>query len=101
MDFLKIDGMFVRDMVDDPIDLEMVRSINEIGHVMGKKTIVEFVENKEILACLKELGVDYAQGYHLGRPRPIKVPVLKASEPEAPKKKSKKKKRLVRTRVSD
>jgi len=47
------------------------------------------------------LGVDYAQGYHLGRPRPIKVPVLKASEPEAPKKKSKKKKRLVRTRVSD
>lgn len=101
VDFLKIDGMFVRDMVDDPIDLEMVRSINEIGHVMGKKTIAEFVENKEILACLKKLGVDYAQGYHLGRPRPIKVSVLKASEPETPKKKSKKKKRIVRTRVSD
>ena len=75
------------------IDLEMVRSINEIGHVMGKKTIAEFVENKEILACLKELGVDYAQGYHLGRPRAIKVPVLKVSEPETPKKKTKKKKR--------
>jgi len=101
VDFLKIDGMFVRDMVDDPIDLEMVRSINEIGHVMGKKTIAEFVENKEILACLKELGVDYAQGYHLGRPKAIKVPVLKVSEHRVPKKKTKKKKRLVRTRVTD
>ena len=101
VDFLKIDGMFVRDMVDDPIDKEMVRSINEIGHVMGKKTIAEFVENKETLACLKELGVDYAQGYHLGRPRAVKVPVLNVRESATAKKKTKKKKRLVRTRVTD
>ncbi len=82
VDFLKIDGMFVRDMVDDPIDLAMVKSINEIGHLMGKKTIAEFVENEEILGCLKKLGVDYAQGYHIGKPREIKVPLIKTDKQE-------------------
>ena len=71
VDFLKIDGMFVKDIVDDPIDFAMVRSINEIGHVMGKQTIAEFVENEDILEKLREIGVDYAQGYGIGRPRPI------------------------------
>jgi EAL domain-containing protein (putative c-di-GMP-specific phosphodiesterase class I) len=71
VDFLKIDGMFVKDMVNDPIDFAMVRSINDMGHVMGKKTIAEFVENDAILESLRELGVDYAQGYGIGRPRAI------------------------------
>ncbi len=71
VDYLKIDGMFVKDIVDDPIDREMVRSINEIGHLMGKRTIAEFVENDEILAVLRDIGVDYAQGYGIGRPRPL------------------------------
>lgn len=71
VDFLKIDGMFVKDILDDPIDFEMVKSINEIGHVMGKKTIAEFVENDAILARLEEIGVDYAQGYGIGLPQPI------------------------------
>ena len=71
VDFLKIDGMFVKDILDDPIDFEMVKSINEIGHVMGKKTIAEFVENKAILKKLEEIGVDYAQGYGIGMPKPI------------------------------
>jgi len=71
VDFLKIDGMFVKDILDDPIDFEMVKSINEIGHVMGKKTIAEFVENDAILAKLEEIGVDYAQGYGVGLPQPI------------------------------
>jgi diguanylate cyclase (GGDEF)-like protein/PAS domain S-box-containing protein len=101
VDFLKIDGMFIRDMIYDPIDLEMVRSINEIGHVMGKKTIAEFVENKETLECLKGLGVDYAQGYHLGKPRAIKIPALKAVVRKTPKKKAKNKKRNVKTRKTD
>jgi EAL domain-containing protein (putative c-di-GMP-specific phosphodiesterase class I) len=68
VDFLKIDGVFVKDIVEDPIDRELVRSINEIGHVMGKRTIAEFVENREILAALGEIGVDYAQGFELGKP---------------------------------
>lgn len=63
VDFLKIDGVFVRDMVDDEIDLAMVESINNIGHVMGLKTIAEFVESEEILEKVKGIGVDYAQGY--------------------------------------
>ena len=71
VDILKIDGMFVRDIVDDPIELAMVRSINEIGHVMGKQTVAEFVEDEAILQKLKEAGVDYAQGYVIGAPRPI------------------------------
>jgi EAL domain-containing protein (putative c-di-GMP-specific phosphodiesterase class I) len=71
VDYLKIDGAFVRDIVDDPIDAAMVRSINEIGHVMGKKTIAEFVENDEILSCLRTIGVDYAQGFGIARPKPL------------------------------
>ena len=71
VDFLKIDGVFVKDILNDPIDLAMVRSINDIGHVMGKRTIAEFVENPRILAQLREIGVDYAQGYGIGRPRPM------------------------------
>ena len=71
VDFLKIDGIFVKDIVDDPLDFAMVKSINEIGHVMGKKTIAEFVENAAILEKLRQIGVDYAQGYGIERPRPI------------------------------
>ncbi len=68
VDYLKIDGMFVRDIVDDPIDHAMVKSINEIGQVVGMQTIAEFVENDEIKGMLKAIGVNYAQGYGTGRP---------------------------------
>jgi len=71
--YLKIDGVFVKDIADDPIDLAMVKSINEIGQVMGKKTVAEFVENDAILAKLKDIGVNYAQGYGIARPRPIET----------------------------
>jgi len=71
VDFLKIDGAFVKDILDDPLDLALVKSINEIGHVMGKQIIAEFVENEAILVKLREIGVDYAQGYEIARPRPI------------------------------
>ncbi|MEE8233886.1 MAG: EAL domain-containing protein, partial [Gammaproteobacteria bacterium] len=66
VDYLKIDGFFVKGIGDDPIDYAMVNSINEIGHEMGLKTIAEFVENKKILDKLNQIGVDYAQGYHFG-----------------------------------
>ena len=68
VEFLKIDGMFVKDVVDDPIDHAMVRSINDIGHVMGMKTIAEFVENDVVMDMLREIGVDYGQGYGIGKP---------------------------------
>jgi EAL domain-containing protein (putative c-di-GMP-specific phosphodiesterase class I) len=65
VDYLKIDGSFVKDMVNDSVDRAMVEMINHIGHVTGKKTIAEFVSAPEILAALQEIGVDYAQGYHM------------------------------------
>jgi len=71
VDSLKIDGMFVKDMLTDSLDYEMVKSINQIGHVMGLETIAEFAENDEILDKLQEIGVDHAQGFTLGRPVPI------------------------------
>ncbi len=71
VDFLKIDGLFVRDCVDDPIDFAMVKSINDIGHVMGIKTVAEFAENAAIEAKMRELGIDYAQGYGISEPMPL------------------------------
>ncbi len=68
VDFLKIDGSFVKEILHDPIDREMVRSINEIGHLTGKRTIAEFAENVEIITMLRGLGVDYAQGYGVSEP---------------------------------
>jgi EAL domain-containing protein (putative c-di-GMP-specific phosphodiesterase class I) len=71
VDFLKIDGTFVKDIETDAIDYAMVESINRIGHVMGKKTIAEFVENDRILELLRQIGVDFAQGYGISQPIPI------------------------------
>ncbi len=71
VDFLKIDGSFVRDMVEDSVDHAMVESINQLGHVMGMQTIAEYVENEATLASLRRLGVDYAQGHAVGDVRPL------------------------------
>jgi diguanylate cyclase (GGDEF)-like protein/PAS domain S-box-containing protein len=71
VDFLKIDGMFVKDIHNDNVSRAMVKAINEMGHVLGKQTIAEYVENEEILNILKDIGVDFAQGFHAGRPEPI------------------------------
>jgi diguanylate cyclase (GGDEF)-like protein/PAS domain S-box-containing protein len=73
VDFLKIDGSFVKEILRDPIDREMVRSINEIGHLTGKKTIAEFAENREIITMLKGMGIDYAQGFGVAEPQRIKM----------------------------
>lgn len=71
VDYLKIDGGFVKDIVDDKIDRAMVETIHRIGRITGKKTIAEFVENDAILAALREIGVDFAQGYGVALPRPL------------------------------
>jgi diguanylate cyclase (GGDEF)-like protein/PAS domain S-box-containing protein len=70
-DFLKIDGMFVGNISQDKVDHAMVRSIKEIGHVMGKKIIAESVENPAVVEKLREIGVDYAQGFAIGMPQPL------------------------------
>jgi len=71
VDFLKIDGGFVKDMADDPIDRAMVEAINSVGHVMGKQTIAEFVDGERVIRLLREMGVDFAQGYGVAKPRPF------------------------------
>jgi diguanylate cyclase (GGDEF)-like protein/PAS domain S-box-containing protein len=71
VDFLKIDGAFVKDILHDPLDQALVKSISEVGHVMGKRIIAEFVEDEATLMKLREIGVDYAQGYGIARPRPL------------------------------
>jgi EAL domain-containing protein (putative c-di-GMP-specific phosphodiesterase class I) len=70
VDFLKIDGGIVRNMLQDPVSRAMVESINQIGHIMGLKTIAEYVESKELLQSVRELGIDYAQGYEIAMPGP-------------------------------
>ncbi len=76
VDYLKIDGLFVRDILTDPIDRAMVNMINDIGHIMNLTTVAEFVENDEVLHEIRELGVDLAQGYGISRPEPIETPPL-------------------------
>ena len=71
VDYLKIDGVFVKGIADDPIDYAMVKSIHEVGKVMGKKTVAEFVEDEDVELKLKEIGVDYSQGYGIAKPCPI------------------------------
>ncbi len=73
VDFLKIDGMFIKNMDTNPYDFAVVKSITEIGHFMGKEIIAEFVENESILKLLREIGVDYAQGYAIAKPQSLSL----------------------------
>ena len=68
VDYLKIDGSFITNLVNDPIDQTLVKSIIEIARTLGKHTVAEFVESAEVLNMLKEYGANYAQGYHIGKP---------------------------------
>ena len=71
VDILKIDGVFVRDMVEDAVDCALVRSIREVGHVLGKQTVAEWVESGSALTLLRQMGVDFAQGEAVHVPCPL------------------------------
>ena len=71
-DIVKIDGSFVRDMLTDPVDHAMIRYTHEISKLRNQKTVAEFVETKEMVDELREIGITYGQGYYLGKPRPLK-----------------------------
>jgi diguanylate cyclase (GGDEF)-like protein/PAS domain S-box-containing protein len=79
IDYLKVDGSFVKNMVNNKIDYEMVRAINQIGHTMNIMTIAEFVEDEAILQAVRELGVDYAQGYVVAKPVPMEIALFGGS----------------------
>ena len=76
VDYIKIDGSFIKDLVNKRVDQKMVQLIGEIGREAGMKTIAEYVQSSESLALLGKLGIDYAQGYFIGRPS--KVPAIKS-----------------------
>ena len=89
--YIKIDGNFVENMASDSIDQAMVRSIIEVARTVGKKTIAEYVQDGRTLEILHDLGIDYAQGYYLGKPRPMLAGEsfpMPARSPERRKKKS-------------
>ncbi len=71
VDYLKIDGAFVRDMAEDPVDHAMVEAIHQVGRVLRMRTVAEFVEDEATLTELRRLGVDFAQGYAVARPAPL------------------------------
>ena len=71
VDFLKIDGEFVRNIANDPVDRAMVTAICGVGRAMGIPTVAEWVETDAVLRVVRELGVDYAQGFRVARPEPI------------------------------
>ena len=73
VDYIKIDGLFVKDILDDPIDFAMVKSINEIGHILGLKTVAEYVESSSVLDRLSDIGIDYAQGFGIAEPRLLRM----------------------------
>ncbi|PHS67567.1 MAG: hypothetical protein COB23_10255 [Methylophaga sp.] len=80
VDYLKIDGMFVKGIVDSPVDRAMVKSINDIAHVMDMETIAEFVENDAIMEMLRNMGVNYGQGYTIDKPTPFGEVLNQTSE---------------------
>lgn len=71
VDYLKIDGRFIRDIVSDAIDRTLVLAINQMAHAMGLRTVAEYVQSKEILDLLTEMDIDYAQGNYISRPTAV------------------------------
>jgi len=71
VDLLKIDGSFIRDVIDDPLDAAAVRCFVDVARVVGVKTVAEFVDQPKVLERVREIGIDYAQGYLLHKPEPI------------------------------
>ncbi|MEZ5440346.1 MAG: EAL domain-containing protein [Lysobacterales bacterium] len=84
VDYLKIDGSFTQGMIDDPVDRAVVSAINNIAHSVGKRTVAEYVDRPEVLSELRDCGVDFVQGYYVGRPRPQlrpSIPQLEVVDP--------------------
>ena len=81
VDFIKIDGSFVKDVANDSVDFAMVKAINDVGHEMGKKTIGESVDGEEGLAALREIGVDFGQGHWISPPSPFLAPAARVNPP--------------------
>ena len=76
VDYLKIDGSFVRDIIDNAVDRKLVSAINQLAHTLNIKTIAEYVETPEILGLLDDMDVDYAQGFYINEPAAVVKPAI-------------------------
>ncbi len=72
VDFLKIDGLLVKDVLDDPVDQTLVQSISDVSRSLGKRTVAQFVESPRLLNAVRDAGIDFAQGFHIGEPELIR-----------------------------
>lgn len=84
VDFIKIDGYFVKNMLQDPVSFSIVESINRIAHVIGIQTIAEFVENDSTIARIRNIGIDYSQGFAIGKPAPLSDLLMTSSQTRNP-----------------
>nr|MBX2865774.1 EAL domain-containing protein [Leptolyngbyaceae cyanobacterium MAG.088] len=80
VDFLKIDGGLIKNLVREPSDLSIVKCVNDVAHMLGMQTIAEFVEDQQTLESLKSLGIDYVQGYGIEKPKSLKGPSPRDAE---------------------
>lgn len=83
VDYLKIDGSFITRMLDNPLDMSIVVAIEQISHATGSKVIAEYVESPEIMNKLRELGIDFAQGYAISKPFELAMLLQQSSKPAA------------------
>jgi EAL domain-containing protein (putative c-di-GMP-specific phosphodiesterase class I) len=81
VDYVKIDGIFIRGLCDDPASQTMVKSVTEITHFMQRRVVAEFVEDQATADLLKEIGVDFIQGYHIGPPVPLQEVLARSVTP--------------------
>jgi EAL domain-containing protein (putative c-di-GMP-specific phosphodiesterase class I) len=82
IDYLKIDGQFIRDLLTDPLNDAAVRCFADVARVIGVETVAEFVDQPAVLARLEEIGIDFAQGYLLHRPAPLDELICKSASPQ-------------------
>jgi EAL domain-containing protein (putative c-di-GMP-specific phosphodiesterase class I) len=80
VDYIKIDGSFIQDLLDDPVDAAMVESISHVSREMGIQTVAEFVESEALLQRVREMGIDFAQGYAVDKPQPLNQAIPKAPD---------------------
>ena len=84
MQYIKIDGAFIQRITSNDVDQAIVRAVAEIARIMGKRTVAEFVGDEATLQLIRKLGIDYAQGFYIGKPGPLPFATTTTSDRVVP-----------------